>query len=234
MIGIYKITNPKGKIYIGQSVDIKKRFRVYRSENCKTQIKLYNSFLKYGVENHKFDIIEKCSVDLLNEKERYWQDFYKVIKNGLNLKLTNTKSKSGYLSEETKLKISESNSKMTEETKRKIGDANRGKKRSKEFKLKCSERQKGKKLKESTKKKISEKLKGKKRSEEFKLKCSISKKGVKINSKHKCKIVLDFNTGVYYNSLKELCALLDVNRITFYDHITGKTKTNKYPQYKYV
>ena len=49
MQGIYKITNPKGKIYIGQSVNIEKRFSSYKSiRNCHYQIKLFNSLKKYG------------------------------------------------------------------------------------------------------------------------------------------------------------------------------------------
>ena len=31
IVGIYKITNPKGKVYIGQSVDIERRFFRYRN-----------------------------------------------------------------------------------------------------------------------------------------------------------------------------------------------------------
>lgn len=42
-IGIYKITNPKGKIYIGQSIDIDKRINTYRLMHCKDQKLLYNS-----------------------------------------------------------------------------------------------------------------------------------------------------------------------------------------------
>jgi predicted GIY-YIG superfamily endonuclease len=32
---IYKITNPKGKIYIGQTIDVKTRFYNYEIKNCK-------------------------------------------------------------------------------------------------------------------------------------------------------------------------------------------------------
>jgi hypothetical protein len=31
--GIYKITSPSGKVYIGQSVDIKRRFTTYKILN---------------------------------------------------------------------------------------------------------------------------------------------------------------------------------------------------------
>ena len=48
--GIYKITNPNGKVYIGQSIDIDKRWNKYKVKNCKPQIRLYNSLNKYGGE----------------------------------------------------------------------------------------------------------------------------------------------------------------------------------------
>ena len=47
MIGIYKITNPKEKVYIGQSIDIEKRWkRYYYTLNCKSQTALYRSLKK--------------------------------------------------------------------------------------------------------------------------------------------------------------------------------------------
>ena len=96
MIGIYKITNPKSKIYIGQSIDIEKRFKQYQSLcNSKSQTKLYRSLNKYGVENHIFEIIEECDLDLLNEKERYYQEFYDCVNKGLNCRLTKSNNKSG-------------------------------------------------------------------------------------------------------------------------------------------
>jgi group I intron endonuclease len=107
MIGIYKITNPKGKIYIGQSTNIESRERQYsRLDNCKQQIRLYRSLKKYGYSNHTFEIVEECEVEELNARERYWQDFYNVLEEGLNLRLTETSDRSGKLSEETKEKMS--------------------------------------------------------------------------------------------------------------------------------
>jgi hypothetical protein len=43
MIGIYKITSPLKKIYIGQSINIENRFKGYKKSLKKAQIKLYNS-----------------------------------------------------------------------------------------------------------------------------------------------------------------------------------------------
>ena len=76
--GIYKITNPSGKIYIGESQDISLRTYYYSIVSCHKQRKLYNSLKKHGWENHIFEIIEECEFDDLLCRERYWQDFYDV------------------------------------------------------------------------------------------------------------------------------------------------------------
>lgn len=105
MVGIYKITNPKGKIYIGQSVDIERRHKEHKYLNShKKQTKLYNSFIKYGIENHNFDVLEECTSEQLNELELYWIYYYNSVINGLNIRIG---SANGYLSEETRNKISE-------------------------------------------------------------------------------------------------------------------------------
>lgn len=113
MIGIYKITSPTKKVYIGQSIDIEDRFKCYKRLKCKGQVILYASFLKYGVENHKFEILIECEIIELNEKERYYQDLYSCIdKNGMNCILTKSSDRSGKLSEITKKKMSEAQKSM--------------------------------------------------------------------------------------------------------------------------
>lgn len=82
-IGIYMIRNKiNNKVYIGQSVNIIKRWSVHKTYpfNKKNEKKnkrayyshLYNSIRKYGLENFEFIILEECSRDLLNEKELYY------------------------------------------------------------------------------------------------------------------------------------------------------------------
>jgi group I intron endonuclease len=105
VIGIYKITSPSGKIYVGQSINIIIRWRKYKRLDCKNQIKLYNSFKKHGSENHKFEIVEECYLEQLNEREIFWMDKYKTTANGLNIK---DGGSFGKHSDETKLKISKS------------------------------------------------------------------------------------------------------------------------------
>lgn len=108
MVGIYKITNPKGKIYIGQSIDIKKRKYYYQTLHCKKQIMLYNSIKKYGWDSHKFEVIEECSIKDLDKRENYWGTFYNTLDEGLNLRLGKGR---GTCSNKVKIKIGKSNSK---------------------------------------------------------------------------------------------------------------------------
>lgn len=176
MIGIYKITSPTERVYIGQAVNIEKRWRYYQKVLCKGQVRLYNSFLKYGVENHVFEIIEECAEEDLNCKERYWQEYYNTVETGLNLRLTKTEDKSGKLSEETKKKIGESNSialkgkNLSQETKNKIKEGNTGKVVSEDVKAKMSKNSakhwEGKTLSEQHKANILKGRKGYKHSEE--------------------------------------------------------------------
>lgn len=108
--GIYKITNPNNSVYIGQSVNIENRFYRYKilSSNVKGQTILYRSFLKYGVENHKFEILQSCSECDLNHMERYYQELYNSVDKGLNCVLTKTSDKSGKVSKETLERIRQS------------------------------------------------------------------------------------------------------------------------------
>jgi group I intron endonuclease len=103
--GIYKITSPTKRVYIGQSKDIKSRWKSYKRKNQNQKL-LNNSLLKYGYENHTFEIIEECEVEDLNCRERYWQDFYDVLNGGLNCKLTNCGEDRVIYSDDLKILIS--------------------------------------------------------------------------------------------------------------------------------
>jgi len=102
--GIYKITSPTNRVYIGQSNDIKRRMLTYlEPKGGSSQVRLKTSFNKHGIDLHNFIILEECEESLLNERERYWQEYYNVLtESGLNCKMTTTLSKSGKLSDETK------------------------------------------------------------------------------------------------------------------------------------
>lgn len=145
--GIYKITSPSGRVYIGQSIDVESRIKKYANLNCKKQVLLYASFKKYGVSNHIFEIVELCDIKDLNKMERFYQDKYISYINGLNCRITSSNNKSGHISNDAK---------------RKISDFNLGKTISKEVRLKMSKskigkerHRKGKKMPEDTKIKMS-------------------------------------------------------------------------------
>jgi group I intron endonuclease len=109
MIGIYKITSPSSKVYIGQSVNIERRFLDYKKSLKKQQIKHFKSIKKYGYENHIFEVIEECSIEFLNERERYWQEYYDCVENGLNCRYTKTHERSGKFSKDTIKKMKNKN-----------------------------------------------------------------------------------------------------------------------------
>lgn len=82
--GIYKITNPKGEIYIGYSKNIPTRWGNYKSPSkTKGQPKLKVSFEKYGISNHIFELIENLE-ESFREREKYWIKLLDTFNNGLN------------------------------------------------------------------------------------------------------------------------------------------------------
>lgn len=87
--GIYRIINPVGKIYIGQSIHIDKRWSSYRRlSGCKEQYLLYNSLKKYGVKNHLFSVLELCERTECNALEEYYINLHDTLDRtkGLNLR----------------------------------------------------------------------------------------------------------------------------------------------------
>jgi group I intron endonuclease len=216
--GIYKITSPNGHIYIGRAFDINKRWKKYRLLDCKSQCFLYNCFLKYGVDNHKFGIIETIDGKLnkfeintkLNELEYYYisffNSFYDNNKLGLNLtkggdcrerskesNLKQSKSMIGRkLSDEHKLKISQKSKGMNHslETKMILRDKNLGKKHSLETIKKQIESHLGKKHTDTHKDNIRKAMIGRKHSDVAKKKMSNSAIGRKKSETHKNNIRL--------------------------------------------
>lgn len=86
--GIYKITDQTtGLAYIGQSVDIKERFKQHIKSSLAysgATNKLYQTMQKSGQQNFTFEILEEVERSKLNEREAYWIEFYKTKEFGLN------------------------------------------------------------------------------------------------------------------------------------------------------
>jgi group I intron endonuclease len=164
LIGIYKITSPSGKIYIGQSWDIEQRKKTYNNGNVPNQRLLYHSLRKYGFENHKFEIIHafcnEIAQDVLDKYERYYWNVYKDDGNSL-------------------LNIKEPGcgiGRHSDETKKRIGIGNKGKLKGVKFSKERVEKLKvrltgnkhrlGTKVSEKTKKHMSEIMTGRKFSDQ--------------------------------------------------------------------
>ncbi len=117
IIGIYKITSPSGRIYIGQSINIEDRWSIYEkySSIYKSQPKLNKSLLKYGYEQHQFEIIEECPESYLDELETWWKYYYGIqcVENGLNCSYWDKTPMRGR--------------KQTKEAKQKISNSKKGK-----------------------------------------------------------------------------------------------------------
>ncbi len=90
MIGIYKITNlATGKIYVGQSSNIKDRWRAHRAryKNPKSigyDSQLYKDMRIYGLENFEFSVVEECKSDELLDREKYWVKKLDSYEHGYN------------------------------------------------------------------------------------------------------------------------------------------------------
>ena len=89
--GIYKITNTTNQMcYVGQAVNIADRWKQHikrgMGAETPTKNKLYPAMLKDGVENFTFELIEECDRSLLNDREDYWQEYFKAKEFGYSIK----------------------------------------------------------------------------------------------------------------------------------------------------
>ena len=72
--GIYKITNPNGQVYIGQSTDVDKRLRAYKSvHRVSGQTQIFESLNQYGSEAHQYSTIKSCKCVDLDKWEAYYK-----------------------------------------------------------------------------------------------------------------------------------------------------------------
>lgn len=92
-ITIYKITNPEGKVYIGQTNNLDRRLSQYKYAKCHSQPKLRDSLNKYGFDKHIVVIADTCSVEDAFITERLYIDKYDCINSGLNSITTGRKEK---------------------------------------------------------------------------------------------------------------------------------------------
>lgn len=133
LIGIYQITSPSNKVYIGQSWDVDRRRYVYSLGHCAAQRHLYNSLQKYGFESHQFEVLERFSDTVEQEVLDSREQFYIDLRTSEGCTLLNLRGggATGRLSEETKQKLRLANlgKKASQETRRKLSQWQIGRKR---------------------------------------------------------------------------------------------------------
>ena len=89
--GIYKITNDETKeAYIGRSVSVRKRL----TDHIKSSLGIdtiadqhvHQVMREKGIWNFTFELIEECSREKLNEREKYYIEFFHTDQYGYNQK----------------------------------------------------------------------------------------------------------------------------------------------------
>ncbi|BAM29094.1 hypothetical protein G176_gp22 [Xanthomonas phage CP1] len=126
--GIYSITSPSGKRYVGSAVNIRKRWKEHRyslkrgNHHCKA---LQRAYHKYA-GNLGWSVVVLCHKDELIREEQYHIDLAGIAT------LYNSSPTAGsqlgmVRSEESrrKMQIAQMGKKLSEETKRKIGEDSR-------------------------------------------------------------------------------------------------------------
>lgn len=225
-IGIYCFENlTNNKKYIGQSVNVGERImaHVYMLRGGYDEsIVLQNAWNKYGEKNFDFRIIEECSYEELNEKEKYWINELRshIFFDGYNISLGGSDGLRGRKhTDESKMKMSDASRGrvFSEDTRKRMSESHKGKIVSEETKIKISESIRGKNnpnygvsCKEETKKKISASNLGKKR-----INATSIYSGVSFNKSHnKWKSELRYNKKIYFVGyfLDEINAALAYNK----------------------
>ena len=89
--GIYKITEiESSKCYVGQAVNIADRWKQHIKRGVgaetPTRNKLYPAMNAIGPENFTFEIVEVCERSRLDEREDFWQDYFKAKEFGYSIK----------------------------------------------------------------------------------------------------------------------------------------------------
>lgn len=181
--GIYKITSPSGRVYIGQSRNIINRIKKHYAKTSRC-FALCASFKKYGVNEHSYEVIQHPPNDISNDVLNTYEILYIGQYKEVGARLLNIKS-GGYGGGKSLNK---------KQPPVKILKPKVYKPLSEEAKLKISKKLKGRTIPAEVRAKISAATKGKQKSEETRLKFSVIHTG-KIISENQKEYLRKFNTG---------------------------------------
>ena len=223
--GVYAIVNPIGQVYIGSTTSFKRRFYQYKGMYEKKQKKLYNSFLKYGVDNHQFVILEYCEKQNLKNRERFWGEYFNSVDETIGL---NDVIPFGLCSMNIrhKIGIKHKGKKLTKEHMESLVNSVKGKKQSAEH---IEKRKMFGKRNPAFGKGY---FKGHHHSDELKKEMSRLRKGKGLlGNNPNAKKVLDTKTGVVYSCAKEISITLKINYSTLKAWLQGR---NNNVRFKYI
>lgn len=201
---IYKITNPEGRIYIGQTFDLKDRLRKYRKHDVKRQPKIYNSLLKYGWEKHAFEILEEglFSREQIDNLEQMHIKNFNATSKHTGMNVHSGGHATGFHSEETKQKMSESARNRSEEWGKAVSHANSIRVHTDVSRGKMSKAKKGIPLKKEH--------------------ADMVRKNIE---KTNWKLVLDTSTGIFFDNAKQAAEAFQMKHSTLKGRLNG-SKTN--------
>jgi group I intron endonuclease len=224
MIGIYKFTNKiNGKIYIGQSRNIKSRWREHKFWYKKENTYFYNAINKYEWGNFDKEVLIEITDDnwtkqLLNFYETYFVFYYDTMnyQKGYNIKFPGADGK------------------LSEEVKRKMSLAQKGHSVSKETRILMRIAALGRKQSQETINKRILKLKGKKRTEEQKERIRGKNNLLYGKTNGKEKKIICIETNKIYDSSRQAQEIFNKNSNHISECCLGQRKTWNKLHWEYV
>lgn len=226
---IYKITNLiNNRPYIGKtSQTVEKRWKSHyyearRWKKCQEtgtdfgySSSLYPAMNKHGYENFAIQLLEEVdSLEALNQREKYWIDFYDARNNGYNIAAG---GHGGFFL----------GCKHTPEALEKIGAASRQRKHTPEARAKISKSKMGHLTTDETKEKIRKTKTGRKfgkHSDEWNT-------NISLGHAHK---VLCVETGVIYRNATEAARQTGIRRSAIANCLAGISRTSGKCHWKYL
>lgn len=214
--GIYGILNTQnGKWYVGQSVDVKKRWRSHRRElslGIHPNAHLQSAFSFYGNGAFSFELLEECAESDLDDREIFWIDEKGSYLNGYNLTTGGNGTRGLQVSDEMRRKMSMARRgrKHSEQTIQRIREGHINSERSIAHMKRIKET---KRLRSVTDK---------------------EREHLQRLTKKQCKPVLCVETGVVYESAHEAARAIGSYQSNISACCRGKTETHRGYRWRYI
>jgi group I intron endonuclease len=234
--GVYSVINlTNGKQYIGSaSQSFKIRWGKHISElksNTHHSAPLQNAFNKYLETNFIFTILEFCSKEDCLIREQHYLDTFRTYdrKFGYNVCITANSRLGVKSSEETKAKISQSNTgkKRSDEVKAKMKGVGLGRRKCPESVARSAAAHRGKIVSEETRLKLGQARKGKTHTEETKARISATKKSQALLEKTKIALrAAGCKTWVYTNPEMELITIHDLKQFCLENNLSYRSMSD--------